>query len=117
LHLFKCPESQFSVSVREDVTRVLNTPKSVASVNDYYQAFMLHKRAKDFGVKSSSKTVIDALNKIIGDDFKDSISSFDPATFTWKLNKSEQKGLTLNTIRLVELFANVAADTSNKVSK
>ena len=54
---------------------------------------------------------------MIGDDFKDSISSFNSSTFSWKLNKDEQKGLTLNTIRLVELFANVAADTSNKASK
>lgn len=60
---------------------------------------------------------MDALSKMIGDNFKDSISSFDSETFTWKLNKNDQKGLTLNTIRLVELFANVAVDSSNKVSK
>jgi len=114
LTLFKCPESPFSVSVREDVTRVLNTPSSsVVTVNDYYQAFMIHKRAKDFGVQSASQNFINTLNQVIGDDF---ISEFNAETFSWKVDKSEAKGLTLNTIRLVELFANAASDSKSKIS-
>lgn len=70
LRLFSCPESSFTVAVREDVVRVLASPEqSVSTVNDYYQAFMLHQRAKDYGIKSPSTNLLTALQNAIGNDW------------------------------------------------
>lgn len=54
------------------------------------------------------------LNKVLGDDW---LSQFNATTFSWKIDKSEAKGLTLNTVRLVELFANAASQSKSKVSE
>jgi len=83
----------------------------VTTVNDYYQAFMLHQRAKEYGIKNPSNNLMSALHNAIGSDW---IREFNAELFKWKLDKASQKGLSLSSIRLVELLANAAGDASFK---
>ena len=50
LRLFKC--SSLKDQVIKDVKKVLDQPTSVLStIDDYYNAFMINKRAKHYGVE------------------------------------------------------------------
>lgn len=72
---------------------------------------MLHQRAKEYGIQSPSNNLKTALYNAIGDDW---IKEFNAELFKWKLDKKGQKGLSLTSIRLVELIANAASDNQFK---
>lgn len=57
---------------------------------------------------------MNALQNAMGNDW---ITEFNAELFKWKLDKTGKRGVSLTSIRLVELMANAASDSDNKNSE
>lgn len=114
MRLFKCTDLANSVSAQ--VTEVLQFPERyVANVDDYYQAYMLHKNAADYGLKDPAQTFYDQMIDIMKTDW---IDGFDHDQFQLKSSLSKQTGVTLESIRLVEMISGLVGhqDLGEKAS-
>jgi len=70
MRLFKCTD--LADSVMGQVSEVLEFPERyISKVDDYYQAYMLNKRASEYGVKNPAKNFYDQLVDIMKDDWLD----------------------------------------------
>jgi len=64
---------------------------------------MLNQRAKEYEV-AQDKAFAKSLNKILGEEW---IKEFDTKTFKWKSDKKSDGGISVNTMRLLELMSSV----------
>lgn len=64
---------------------------------------MLDQRAKEYEV-AQDKAFAKSLNKVLGEEW---IREFDTKTFKWKLDKQSKGGISVNTMRLLELMSSV----------
>lgn len=77
---------------------------------------MLNKRAGEYGVKNPAKNFYNQLVDIMKDDWLD---GFDHDQFHLKSSLSQQTGVTLESIRLVEMISSLVnnQDVGEKASK
>ena len=85
LALFKCNSGKFADTVKQDLKNLLT--KEMSSVTDYYHTYLVHKDQFQKNLDS----------KVEGDWHR----TFKPENFEFQ----GSKGLTLDTMRLVELMA------------
>ena len=65
LRLFKCTQGSFVKLVKGDVTKVLASPKELKTVSDYFQAYMLNKRATHYGLDKGSDSFTKELKSVL----------------------------------------------------
>lgn len=104
LRLFKCSGAGLAASVKQDVSELLSSPTSyLSSISDYFNAFMINKRAKHYGVSEPSDEFLKSFLQVLD---KDWIDNFNADSFSLKRQGSTQ-GVTYDSIRLVEMMASV----------
>lgn len=83
--------------------KILNSPEGqLSSISDYYQAYMMNKRAKHYGVTSTSKFI-----PILADKYnKEWLTEFDTDKFTIGAFPSID-GISIETLQFVEMLANI----------
>lgn len=107
LRLFKCSGAGLQSSVKQDVSELLSSPTQyLSSVSDYFNAFMINKRAKHYGVSQPSDEFIKSFLQVLD---KDWIDNFNAEHFGLKRQGSSH-GVTFDSIRLVEMMASVVKD-------
>ena len=107
LRLFKCSGAGLLASVKQDVSELLSSPTQyLSSVSDYFNAFMINKRAKHYGVSEPSDAFIKNFLQVLD---KDWIDNFNAEQFGLKKQGSTQ-GVTFDSIRLIEMMASVVKD-------
>ena len=85
------------------MNEVLQFPERyVHTVDDYYKAYMLHKNAADYGLRDPSLTFYEQMIETMKTDW---IDGFDHENFQLKSSLSQQTGVTLESIRLVEMIS------------
>jgi hypothetical protein len=67
---------------------------------------MLHNRAADYGVRDPSPTFYNQLIDIMKNDWLD---GFDHDSFSLKSSTSQQTGVTLESIRLLEMISSLVS--------
>jgi hypothetical protein len=76
--LYKCKDSAYTKSVVESVTQVLSAPSkfNLETPNDFYQAFMINKRAKHYGYDKGGEgsEFFKSFTKVVGDKWLDGFS-------------------------------------------
>ena len=76
LRLFKCSGSALQTSVKQDVSELLSSPTSyISSVSDYFNAFMVNKRAKHYGVAEPSDEFIKSFLEVLDKDWIDNFNT------------------------------------------
>jgi hypothetical protein len=97
--LFKCQEqSKLVKSVKADVVELLASPtKYLVDVADYFNAFMINKRAKHYGAETSISFLTTLSDKLVND-----YSKFDPATFSFNRGA---KGVTMDGLHTLEMMS------------
>jgi hypothetical protein len=89
---------------------VLTFPERyLQKVDDYYQAYMINKRAGTYGVKDPAQNFHKQLVDIMKEDWLD---GFDTDKFTLKSSLSQETGVTLESIRLVEMISSLVGDAT-----
>ena len=70
MRLFRCTDLVNSVSGQ--VSEVLQFPERyISKVDDYYQAYMLHNRAAEYGLKDPAQNFYNQLVDIMKNDWLD----------------------------------------------
>lgn len=108
--LFKCQEqSKVRESVKKDVVELLASPtKYLVDVADYFNAFMINKRAKHYGAESSP-SFLTTLSEKLAKEY----GNFDAASFSFP----GSTGVTMDGLYLLEMMSSFTKDTENSVNQ
>lgn len=64
MRLFKCQAGQ--INVLPEITEILNKPSvHLSTVNDYFNAFMINKRAKHYGMSIENPSSTEFFKKLL----------------------------------------------------
>lgn len=110
LRLFKCEAGQ--VNIIPEIKEILDQPTTVlSSVNDYYSAFMINKRAKHYGVEVENPANTEFFKSLISHLDTSWIDDFNTDTFQLN-NAGDKDGVTFDTVKLLEMMSTVQKDKS-----
>lgn len=107
LRLFKC--STGKVNVIKDIKQILDQPTSIlSSINDYYNAFMINKRAKHYGVEDANPSTTEFIKSLLSNFEKKWVDEFTLDTF--QLKSETKTGATVESLKLLEMMSTLQKD-------
>lgn len=111
--LFECTTM---VSVGDEVTELLSNPEAtLTSIDDYYFAFMLYKRANHYGAKRS-ENLIDAISLETTSNWLKNFDESDWSVTRYDEEEEEETedDLSISTIRMTEMMSSLMSKNGLK---